>query len=499
MPSRLFQDIRLLVLAGVTLGVVGISGCGGGGGDSPSPDASTNASATGPGIINGKVVSAMTHQGVAGASVKLFVNKVPQTVTTVEDDSTTADTNEVGDFEFRNVPAGQHRLRIESSSHASYEGWVTVQPSTTPNYVAAGSNGRIELQLGCATDVFVTFAGAPILGATVYASAANAPEIVGTTDATGKASLAGLAQNINYLIVSPALDRAADGSSDGTYDYLTATQQHQCSSSDKTLALSMTRAGRNDGIVAIGSTANKYRNFTTGGAISPSEDIQIVYNYPVALDTADVILRYDGWLFADGVAGVGVDLATTATLSAGGTVLTIHPKQTPPVHAMLNIIGSVSATIFGDPSIASIYGSGLYVFDPAPLGDGSALYADNYNGQTAKAGQAGNVAIKFPEKVNGSVTVLSYTQNGKTTVPAAALVTALDSNWNGSGVFRDKTWGGCAAGICGSDTIYYKVPLSGIPALEDNQSGVANSVTVVIDASDAEGHRLIKTVTLPIE
>lgn len=495
MPKNISQKYGVRTFIPAALCTLLLSACGGGGGGgSTDPNASSGLGA-GPGVVIGKAIDATSRKGVNGAAVKLFVDNTALSATTQEDDSATADSDEKGDFEFRDVPAGQHRLRIESPSYASYETWVTVQPSTTLFYAVVGSNGKVELQLGCATDAYVTSDATALPGATVYASASGSPEIVGTADDAGKVVLTGLAQNTEYLIIAPALDRAADGTADGVYDYLTTSRLHKCSTSDKTLALDMKKAGRDDLISVAGGNFYKYNSLNSYYPIAPGDDIQIIYNYPVSLDSANVLLHYDGFLFADGVKGV--DIATTATLSAGNTLLTLHPQQSLPVNARVDILGTISAVVSDEVFVSNILGSSLYVFDPAALGDGTGLYADNYNTHTAQPGSAGLVSLKFPELVKGSVTVLSYSQNGKSVTPNSPVIIKLDA-W-GSEFRRDKYWGGCTSGTCGGDNVFYRVALSGIPSLEDNQPDASNTVTVAIDATDAEGNHLIKTVTLPVE
>lgn len=486
---------RWTTISGVVLLLSVYAGCGGGG-DESAGASSTSLSVSGPGVVAGKAVDASTRLGVSGAAVKLFVDSEAQTVTTAEDDATTTDTDERGDFSLRDIAAGRHRVRIESAAYATYETWVTIEPSTSTFYATIGGDGRAFLERGCSTDVFVTADGTPLADATVYATGPG-PEIVGVTDGSGKATLAGLGQNSEYTVIVPALDRGADGAADGTYDYLTTSRSYRCINSEKVLALDTNKAERDDSIAIIGGTSEKYEF----SAIAPGEDIRLVFNYPVALDTTGIFARYAGSLFSDD--GSGIDVPIDATLSAGNTLLTIHPRQAPPVHATLTLAGTVSAQIYGGPSFFTFgsYPAGnWYIFDPAPLSDASLVSVDNYNSHTGQAGGAKTVSLEFPERVYGNATLLAYTANGVVVTPGSLTTTDFSSSNSVTELLRDKKSGGCTSGVCGGDAIRYRVSLNyALPSMEDDRPGAANTVTLAINAVDADGHRLTKTVTLPVE
>ena len=144
--------------------------------------------------------------------------------------------------------------------------------------------------------------------------------------------------------------------------------------------------------------------------------------------------------------------------------------------------------------------SDWYVFDPAPLNDASPITADNFNAQTNQAGTTGTVYLEFPERVFGKGIVTGYTQNGVVTSLANGHTFDLDVSGSSGGVVRDKAVGGCTGGTCAGDAIHYRVTLpSGVPAIEDHRADSPNLVEVLIDATDAEGNHISKTVTLPVE
>lgn len=452
-------------------------------------------------FIYGTVLDSATLKPVSGATVKLFTGNIEQSAVTKEAeaeagaaesdegvDANMAVSSDLGDFLVTNVAGGDHRLRIEAAGYAVYEEWISInQSADNVFYRAAGNKGEIKLGYSCDVDTYVTFEGSPVSGATVYAEAYGSPEISAVTDETGKATLAGLSQVANYSIIAPAFDPNADG----LYDYITGMNSgYSCVNSDKTAAIDLDEAGRNDSIAIIGGSFDKYKSPWSTWSVKSSEPMVLVFNYPISIVVGDFSLSYmrDLVSSSDPQFGKEIMAGVTPALSGGGTILTLTPSEPLLPNEIYDAQGDASAVINGKVQYYAGFGSWYVV--GGGLAPGTAT-ADNYNGTTGQPSGKGSVYIEFPEYVDGNVLVKSYVQDG------TPVVSNQKVNLNNSGQFVTDWGGGCSGGVCGGDHVSYRVPLQ--LNLANYHAAGENSVTVFVDATNAEGASVAEELVLKIE
>lgn len=487
-----------------------LSGCGGGGDETAA--SSANLAAGGPAVVYGTVIDEATHKGIGAATITLYVAQSPRTETTVADDPATTTIDETGEFSLTNVPFGTHRLHVGADGFATYETWVTINPPSASTYYApVNGTGKVALGRGCTVEVYVTAEGTPIPEAAVFATGNYGLEIAGVTDTSGHATLAGLAQNSSYSLIVPSLDRAPDGSKDGVYDFLTTSfygggsNNYTCVHSAKTVAMDLVKAERDDSLSVIAGSYERFHrfksNYVTLNAVGPGQDLQLIFSYPVQIDA--LVMKYANAPFASEPSAVSVPVEVTT--AAGGTLLKIHPTSTPPINATLHLNGTLSAVVNGETRLYVLDTSEFadwYVFEPAPLVESSPITADNSNGQTGKAEKSGTVYLEFPERVYGTAIVVGYTKSGQATSLANGYSFNLEGDYFAAvvDIVRDAAVGGCTEGTCGGNAAHYRIALpSSAPTFEDHRADSPNLVELVIDAIDADGHRMTKTVTLPVE
>lgn len=469
------------------------TGCGGG--SSGNADLNPSIAATdGKYFVYGKVIDGATLKPVSGATVKLFTGSIEQSsVTKSNVDANAAVSTESGDFLIANVAGGDHRLRVEASGYAIYEKWISIeQSSDNVYYFAAGSEGEIKLGYSCDVTAYVTSEGAPIKGATVYADSPGSPEISAATDETGKATLAGLSQVDKYSIIAPAFD----SNSDSIYDYVTGVNSnYSCADSDKTVAIDLTKAERDDSIYIIGGSYEKYKYpiAWNHNGIKNGEPMVMVFNYPVEITEGGFNLTYTRDLVpsSDSQFGKTIAAGLTANLSGGGTILTITPTEQLFPNEYYTFNGVVTAKIYGDTGYFSSFND-WYV-----IGDGllsESIAADNYNGTTGEAIITGKVYIEFPEYVYGNILIKSVTKAG--TTQALNQFVDVSNGWNNEFV-NDSNSFGCTNGVCKGDNVRYRVDTGFVSA--DNQASSENSITALIDVTNSEGVRIAKEMKLYVE
>ena len=478
-----------------------VAGCGGGGGNT---DLNPSITATdGKYFVYGKVIDTSTLQPVSNATVRLFTGSVEQSSVTkgdIDADQNLAVSTESGDFLIADVVGGDHRLRVEVDGYAVYEEWISInQSSDNVFYFAAGVEGKIKLDRSCDIEAYVTFEGSPVGGVTVHATnidAPTSPEISAITDENGKATLAGLSQTDVYSITAPAFDT----NSDGAYDYTTkAGYYNSCVNSDRTAALALDKADRNDPIYVIGGSYDKYFTYCSlyygyGDkmcSVKDSESIVIVFSYPISIDGESLRLTYERDLVpsTDSQFGEQVNVDAAVSLSGGGTVLTITPAEKLFPNEFYSIVGSATAVINGKVQYYTDFGNSWYVIASGLSVE--TITADNCNDATEQA-TFGKVYLEFPEYVSGTFIIKSYVEDGVFTAPVQ-----YNKSLNYGEFGTDEGGDCCTNGICGGDHISYRVELPF--SLADNQQSSENSVTVFVDAISAEGTRVSKELTLAVE
>ncbi|MBI4238870.1 MAG: hypothetical protein HY696_10735 [Deltaproteobacteria bacterium] len=493
---------------GVFIIVGWLAACGGGGAAgeaAPAADppvaanetAEEAATLTPPGVIGGTVLDAATHTGISGAWAKVYVGTEVLKGTSTADDPATADVNEAGELSLAAVPAGQHRVQIGADGYATYEGLVSVQPSTVPYYVTLGTNGEVTLQTTCDVTVVVASEGAVLNDATVFAVAPGWVEISGATDAEGKAVLQGLALDTAYTLTVPAYQTAANA--DVSYDVQTGTRSWRCTRDPAIATVNLLRAEVSAYVTLVGGSYERY--IGNGGyypmkVMAPDLPIVLVYSHPITIDTESVTLQYDdGTDSASDAGAVRVRVPVHVGVSGSGTVVTITPEQAIPANARVLLEGFVASLRDGLWSTTYLPPA-WYVFDPTPL-TVAAVTSDNLNGKTQQPEGKGKLWLEFPEIVRGSVIVLAYTQEGAEERLTSPETHTLDQSWSPD-LDSDQS-GGCTQGVCNGDARHYRVPLLPNLQFHDDRPEARNTVEVFVDVTDYDGHRVAERLVLPVE
>ncbi len=502
----------------------------------------TLKSADNTGVITGKVIDFSTRSPIANATVILTTGGNNMVTKTISDSNPNPNLNRTGIFVFNGVPAGDYKLKIVATGYATVEteNSLYYNDYTNTNNTVVYDFGEIPIYKGFNLDVYVDSNGTMLPGVTVYTanngvssgcqfivqngSYFYSPEITATTDGSGHAILQGLSECNRYLIVAPAIDVNGDG----IYDYQTAAVTYYGPTRSNTaLNLNMAPAQRYDGISLIASSADNFMNLMNTGyfdiwnggvynAVAPQGDMVFVFNYPVAAENITMV-NWDTYVInTDPNYFVDVNTPITATLSAGNTVLTIHPVANLVINNTYWLGGNVSANINGalqvvslnnlyDPITGNASLQKWYVFDNTAAGVGGASFtitADNFNGTVNGGGGFTDVYLKFPEWVSGTWQVIGYTSGGASTYSGAFGPTG--NFINGYVWYEGNGAGACDGTTCPGTKVVFIYDITanaGIPTFQDDTSfggPSANSVTVAIDASDAEGNHFSGIMTLPV-
>ncbi len=492
----------------------------------------TVKSADSVGVITGRVIDFSTQQPIANAQVILKTGINFMVTKTISDSNPNPNLNRTGVFTFNGVPAGQYTIKIVATGYAVIQDDSSMDYNsyTNSNNTVVYDYGNIPLYKGYNLDVYVNSNGTALSGIHIYTvendticgyignSWFYSPEITATTDATGHATLSGLSQCEYYEIVAPA----TDVNGDGIYDYQTGiaySPDLPLAGSNMALSLNMPPAQRYDNISVLATSAVNYPNLSTGSwyydpfmgyvyaAVAPQGDIVYVFNYPVSLDYVSLDYGNVRVVATDPNYGHILNTPFSATLSAGNTVLTIHPTSNLAINNTYLLSGQVSANIGGALQTYALGSSPLtlwYVFDNTSTGvsstlssSGFTITADNFNG-VVNSGVASAVYLKFPEFVRGTYKILAVTNAGTTTYYGA-----FGAQGNLSGSTNDRIYyegnvggGGCEGLNCGPAglKVVYRVPL-GINLADDSSLGGGapgvNNVTVSLDLTDTEGNRYV--------
>lgn len=495
----MFSNAMRLVL--VLVFVFTCVGCGNGNNDQTilRENATPNA------IITGRVIDSSTRKPVGGAEVTLLSNGTKLSVTS----NASTDPDLAGTFVFNGIVPTAYSLRgyelnISAPGYAIFQNTLQV-PVSTNNMPVAVTLGNIELGKSCDVTVVVTDDGIPVPDVVVFTSTQynyfSGGSISAVTDVNGTAILKGLNQESSYeFMTAPKYD--ANGSM--LYPATSSFNIYQPQNSARTASISITPVMRDDSIQIIGSNLLSNGSTTYGppskNVIKSDSLIKIVFNYPVEL-TGNVTATYLNNLVPSSDPDYGKVLTVTTlsgSLDPTGTILTVA-NSLPylrnqsytfviPVNATVN--GRMQAYDFSMPS--PFFSNPIYVTDDSlsGLSPATTLTADNFNGTSGATAtsSSGQVYVEFPEKVYGSYRIIS-TRNGTTVTPSS------DSSRNfgffdGTIIYASNSGGADGA-------VVFKLPI--FEFLPDNRSGSPSEVTIYFDVTDAEGIRLNKTVTLPVQ
>lgn len=427
--------------------------------------------------------------------------------------------SKAGDFIVDKVPTGTHTLTISKDGFATISQLVTIPPSDDTVYVPVSDSGESVTKMSKAFDakVVVTMDGRPVAKALVVVTPRGlqgdpSRDISANTDDAGIVIVKGLPQNAgSFNVLIPAVD--ANG--DGVIDYSTYLDYFYYRGPQTVWPIAVSQIVRGGDVRMIGSVCDTYASMATlddddqGRWLPPrtpycviqkANKLYFVFNRPLTIaEGANVTL-------VDSTAGVAapVEVAATAAMSAEGVVMTI----TPSAELVENHVYGLKA----DSKFRFTYTSGamlknydwpmtpIYVTSEAPLNE-TEIIADNYNGKTGAGGvlQVGNIFIKFPKVVAGTIQFKSFIFEDRPMPPQVNVALPISGDMR-----SDKNDNGCNAAGCKTDALYYKVALMAGNAqvfLGDNGAGnpaKTNSVTVHITATDAQGNNIDKDLTLPV-
>lgn len=483
--------IKPLIVA--ILLIVPLIGCGGGG--SSGSQTSENEGVFESGVtLYGTVIDLQTRTAVSGAAVTV----------SVDDEAPLSTTTDAEGFFSLEGPLGDFRVQVSATGYATMELFKSGVSDEGAFITLLSGTDKVELEKACSTTVVVVSDGSVVSNATVYATASNYPEVMGTTAEDGSVLLEGLSQTANYTFVVPASD--TDG--DGNYNFQSSSVSKQCINSEGTVSLELTEAERDDSISITSDSGEAYALSAFGLGVTSTGNLVLTFNYPISLtDTSGIFLGYNNNLVSASDANYGktTSIAATSALSAGNTVLTIDPASDLQENQRYTLQGIVSAVVNDAVStfdFTSTSAKTWYVPSSVDLST-SVISADNYNGKSDGSGSAGTVYLEFPGYVSGEAVIVSQTVNGTATSFNNSSTVNLGS---GSMVVEDlgnssTSDDGCTSGACGSGSIVkYRVSLSGgLSTSNDNTSSGVNNVVVFIDAVDYRGNEVQQSVTLNVE
>ncbi len=475
--------------------------------------------------IIGRVSEAATLQAIQGADLELLDTFGTVSIGTAE---TAAD----GSFTFFNIETGSYKIRVTASDYADTEFSVNISSTSSPvkniGYVLLGKAFDLTVVV---TDKGMPVAGVPVLAfsysdtsqciTSIYETIANASSRQIISSETNTAGIAVLRVNqcARYEIVTTSFDSDNDGLNDYVSDSfyygfvpaynnttvaLSLRSMPSYDSTDPQQVISANSRRSNDIFYNASNITYAggffYSVSSLSDAIGSKQPIRIVFQYPVVLSGVITASYSDDLVNPDGDGNAIVDtgfpfekqVAVTASLDSSGTILTLMPPAAGfPVNRVMTIQGSLTTITNGVSDITELSDitnmpGGVYIADDGDSGlnSGSAITVDNYNGDN---GASGTVYVEFPEYVDGTVRVISYTKAGiSTTVNGSALS-------SGGIIFTDGGTAGACPGKCGQGAgIFYRLN-TGV-SLSDG-----DLMTLAVDVADMEGNRLSRQVQLMVQ
>lgn len=405
--------------------------------------------------------------------------------------------------------------------------------------------GTTSLRQGEPLTANVTRDGAPLAAATVVAvlDHLNFSEdgtafctdlnIVGTTNASGVATLPNLDPTRNYRVWVPHQDLNGDG----TLDIFSGSSFVNISETGNVVAVNVETFDPDSFPSVTGSNLMRYNSFfdlPTGtvaddqprtsasrgwadlnnrsvdrefvffseAVVTPNHSVQLVFRYPVDVFESNFRYRNNLVSFADPDYddNLRIDATATALAGSGNTIYNFTPVTPLPVNEVVTL-NLVARSRF-DPSSSSNVTYNFYVpanLTTIPVG------IDNYNGSRDGSGGSNTTYLRFNEAVEGFYKVLAFTIDTSVTTfedpfewsiqftgDEQIINNQLAAPPTGSNV-------GQSGAVAGRHfTTRIRTPFSSFLSLNDSATQV-NTVTIEISARNIAGETLDTVVTLPVE
>lgn len=495
--------------------------------------------------LGGRVLNGETQLPVSGVTVKICNYEF------------SASTNGDGHWFMEIVPGLQDTdivLTFERSGLASIGFRVNLDPDDE-SFMGAIENrffldiGTHYMRAGASATVQVTLEGAPFGSATLFA----APEdfqfdntdcsdlnIVVTANASGAATIPNLDPNRHYMLVVPTQD--IDG--DSVPDTQTRTTNINISQEGSVYGIDVERwspfaspsiTGSNLGHFDItsfslptGPVNDTVRSFGSFGladlnsrSSSLNEEVfffdavttasgstSLVFRTPVNVISATGL--EPNFLFRDNLRdptmpGYNVDVRIPATVAAlagsNSTVWTFTPTSPLPTNEVVTLNFIARSNV--DPDRSANLEQTFYV--PILGNTTIAVRADNYNGSRDGTGGSNQVYLTFDEAIEGFYKVRSFVIDNSTVTiesPFEILNFSFDDDAIVHNVVAAPLTGsnvGQSGAVAGNAyTVRVRAPSTSQLFLNDDAT-TANSITIEISVSDAEGNRRDEVMTLPIQ
>lgn len=406
--------------------------------------------------------------------------------------------------------------------------------------------GTTYMRQGRPLTVNVTRDGAPLADATVVAypdldffngdSTAECSDlqIVGTTNASGIATLPNLDPSRDYSVWVPYQDLNGDG----TIDIYSNGLWANISDTGNVVAIDVESFEGDDGPSIAGSNLQRFwgyfdmptgtvaddqpRGFNQRGnadlntrysylgdeyvyfdraVVTANHSVQLVFRYPVDVFEANFLWRNNLVSFADPDwdDALRIDATVTALAGSNNTIFNFTPLSLLPTNEVVRLNFIARSRV--NPAQSGNLSYDFYVpLDLATIPVG----VDNYNGSLDGSGGSTRTFLRFNEVVEGFYKVLAYTVDGSTVtfpdpfthefhyysddqiINNQLAAPATGSNVGESGAIAGRHY-----------AVRIRTPF-GYLFLNDNAT-LVNTVTVELSVRNIDGVTLDTVVTLPVE
>lgn len=503
---RRFHQIRSLLTIMLCSGLaMGPWACGGSGTASEESDALVNlnlATDLSKGTIYGEVLDRRSEAPVADATVTVVLGQLL---------TRSVATDAAGVFVVTGLLGGAYLLRIDAADYGLYESRVTI-PSTQgeSQIVSVNANNIVYLDPPCALTarVLLEDAGTPLAGLQVFAIPASSwrttlhtPQV---TNAQGEVTFERIPQETSYSVIVPARDQDADGAVEYSSSYRTAA----CATTAQVTTL----------VMQAPIDPNQYAPYgefwlvdkTELRSISADRPLRLIFSHPVTFpfegEDGGLILTADRDLVlsTDPLYQQSQIVPITVTRELYDTMLVITPQEALVPNEDYRLLGFLTSLV-GDKPVQrdlSDWNISAYVplADPWGLDE---ITLDNYN-DSNRSEIGHKVYLEFPERVSGTVIVLSTTDTSRTptTMSDVSEIEIPTSSWpTNNELVIDEGTGGCRSDdeVTCTDhgDVRYRV---GLPVtLADHTTEQTRTVTLRLRVHDLDNNEVVGEITRAVQ
>jgi hypothetical protein len=428
------------------------------------------------------------------------------------------------------------RVTLERSGFGALGMNVPVFPNTTVfngnlqerNFIDLGT---VWMRPAEPVTAHVTRDGAPLGGAVLYAVQSEFAydgtgefdctdlNIVGTTNASGVATMNGFDPTLFYEFVVPTQD--TDG--DGIPDVRTATSGLRIVDDGNTIAINTQTLGPNTGPDITGDNLVEFRNsnnlqtFTlvggdgsqgfegvdvNEGVVTANGSVQVVFWNPVSITGANFRYRNNLVAVSDPDFDQDLRISATATALAGSdsTIFNFVPLTPLPTNESVNL-NFIARSLVDPTSSRNMDIDDIYV----ALHLGTIPFAiDNYNGSRDGSGGSRNVYLRFNEYVEGFYKVLEFHPDTTSVTFQDPFEWSLNSggheiinNQDAAPLTGTNSSSGAVAGK--QYRVHLLTPNGNFFSLNDDTGIAINTVTIEISVRNIVGTTLDGVFTVPVE